>query len=105
MKQIDWKIIYSSYEGEAKRAIEFISREAGKNIIRQQGEYLLYVLPCEKEGSKKTKNVFFISCYEESDEIKKFVSPNEVPGDGFLVKVVENPDDSEGRRDCTQFPV
>ncbi len=97
MKQTDWKIIYSSYDGAAKRAINLLSKEVGKFIIRENGVYRLYVLPCEKEGCVISKNAFFVSCYNDSKIIQKYVEINEVPEDGFLVKVIPNPDDSEGR--------
>ena len=97
MKQTDWKIVYTSYSEETKRAINLITKEAGRNIIRQQGEYCLYVLPCIKEGGELPKNAFFISCYDDSSEIPKYVKREEVPEEGFLVKVVENPNDPEGR--------
>ena len=50
MKQTDWKIIYSSYEGMEKKAVHLLSKEAGKHLIRESGVYRIYVLPCEKEG-------------------------------------------------------
>ena len=37
VKQTDWKIIYASYEGVAKRAVQLLSREAGGLIIREIG--------------------------------------------------------------------
>lgn len=97
MKQAEWKIIYSSYKGVAKRAISLLSKEAGKHIIRENGVYSIYVLPCEKEGCIISKNAFLVSCYSESKIIQKYVEPNEVPVDGFLVKVIPNPDNTEGR--------
>ncbi len=97
MKQTDWKIIYSSYEGIKKKAVHFLSREAGKLIIREPNRYRIYVLPCEKEGCEVPKNAFFVGLYSESRTIKKYVEKSEVPEDGFLVKVVKNPDDDEGR--------
>ena len=97
MKQNDWKIIYSSYEGVAKQTIRFLSKEAGKYIIRENGVYRIYVLPCEKEGAAVTKNAFFVGFYNESPTIRNFVRSEEIKDGGFLVKVVKNPDDEEGR--------
>ena len=97
MKQTEWKIIYTSYEGVAKRAINLLSKEAGKYIIRENGVYRIYVLPCEKEGCAISKNAFLVGCYNESKMIQKYVDSGEVPEDGFLVKIVPNPDDSSGR--------
>lgn len=97
MKQEDWKIIYSSnYTGLTKRTINLISKEVGRLTIREQMVYRIYVIPCEKEGCQLTKNAFFIGLYDESETIRKFISPDELPEGGFAVKVVRNPDDAEG---------
>ncbi len=96
MKQTEWKIIYSNYSGVSARAINLLSKEAGRHLIREEMVYRIYVLPCEKEGAEVSKNAFFIGLYEESAAIRRFVSEQEVPNDGFAVKVVRNPDDNEG---------
>ena len=41
MKQTDWKIIYNSYEGPEKRAVELLSKEVGKHLIRQTNVYTI----------------------------------------------------------------
>ena len=97
MKQTDWKIIYSSYKGVSKRTVQFLSKEVGKYLIRETNVYRIYVLPCEKEGCEVSKNAFFVGLYDESTEMQKFVKREEVPENGFLVKVVKNPSDEEGR--------
>ncbi len=97
MKQTDWKIIYTRYAGITKSAVKLLSKEAGALLIREPNEYRIYVLPCEKEGCEISKNAFFLGCYAESAQIQKYVSESEVPKDGFLVKVVKNPEDEEGR--------
>ena len=51
MKQNDWKIIYTHYSGITKKAINFLSKEAGRLLIREEMVYSIYVLPCEKEGA------------------------------------------------------
>lgn len=96
MKQTDWKIIYSNYSGITKKAINLLSKEAGKFLIREEMVYSIYVLSCEKEGCEVSKSAFFIGLYDECPTIRKFVSEEEVPADGFAVKVVRNPDDEEG---------
>ncbi len=97
MKQTDWKIIYTGYTGPEKRAVDFIYKEAGRFLIRETNVYRIYVFPCEKEGCAVSKNAFFVSCYENSPAIQKMVAPEEVPEKGFLVKVIPNPEDGEGR--------
>ncbi len=97
MKQKDWKIIYTKYEGITKRAIELLSKEAGALLIREPYVYSIYVLPCEKEGAAISKNAFFVGCYNDSPLIQKYVGADEIPDNGYLVKVIKNPDDEEGR--------
>lgn len=96
MKQNDWKIVYTSYAGVAKRAVNLLSKEVGKYVVRENGVYRIYVLPCEKEGCTLTKNAIFVSLYNDSKTIQEYVKPSEVPKDGFLVKIVPNPSDSNG---------
>ena len=97
MKQTDWKIIYTAYEGITKKAINFLSKELGRLLIRESGAYRIHVLPCEMEGCDISKNAIFVGCYNDSKVIGRYVEKSEVPEDGFLVKVIENPEDSEGR--------
>lgn len=97
MKQTDWKIIYTKYEGVTKRGINLLSKEVGARVIRDLGVYRIHVLPCEAEGCKITKNAFFVGLYEDSKIIPKYVAASEVSKDGFLVKVIKNPEDEEGR--------
>lgn len=97
MKQTEWKIIYARYDGVAKRAVQLLSREAGGLIIREPEVYSLYTLPVEREGCEVSKNAFFIGLYAESPTIRSYVKADEVPEDGFLVRVIENPADPDGR--------
>lgn len=97
MKQTDWKIIYTNYAGPEKRAVNFLYKEAGRVLIREPNVYRIHVFPCEKEGSAVSKNAFFVSCYAASPTIQKLVKSEEIPEDGFLVKVIPNPEDPEGR--------
>ncbi|MBE6551654.1 MAG: hypothetical protein E7665_05900 [Ruminococcaceae bacterium] len=97
MKQTEWKIIYTNYNGITKNAIKLLSAEAGKYLIREKGVYRIHVLPCEKEGSNLSKNAFIIGLYNESALIRKFIKEDEIKKDGFAVRVVKNPCDDEGR--------
>ena len=97
MKQTDWKIIYSRYSGAAKRAVNLLSKEAGQFLIREEGAYCIYVLPCEREGCTLKKNNFIIGIYEESFTLRQYLSSDEVPAKGFAVKIMPNPQDPEGR--------
>lgn len=93
----DWKIIYTRFEGVAKRAISLLSKEIGGYMLRNLGEYRILVLPCEKEGCAVTKNAFLVSRYQDSTIIPGYVKEDEIPEGGYLVKVVKNPDNEDGR--------
>ena len=93
MKQTDWKIIYSDYDGVSGAAIRLLSKEAGALLIREPSVYRIYVLPCEVEGCEISKNAFIVGLYNESETVRSLVSPEEIPEDGFLVKVIKNPAD------------
>ncbi|MBR2646624.1 MAG: hypothetical protein IKD47_03610 [Clostridia bacterium] len=97
MLHCDWKIIYQNYDGMEKRTVDFLSKELGKYMIREDGFYTIHVLPCEKAGCAIGKNAILVGLYSKSAFIKKYVQKNELETDGFLVKVMKNPDDEEGR--------
>lgn len=96
-KQESWKIVYSDFSGMQRKAIELLNKEIGKRLIRKQGVYTLYVLPCEKETSDTVieKNAMVVGLYSESPIIQKFVSENEIPENGYLMRVVTNPQDED----------
>lgn len=96
-KHESWKIVYSDYSGLQKKAIELLNREIGKRLIRKQGVYTLYVLPCEKETEnvRLERNAIVIGLYGQSPLIQKFVSENEIPENGYLMRVAANPEDED----------
>ena len=97
MKQTEWKIIYTKYDGIAKKALDLLSKGAGGLLIREPNVYRIYVLPCEQEGCEVSKNAFFLGCYSDSRLIQRYVDKSEVPEDGFLVKIIQNPNEEDGR--------
>ena len=48
MHNRNWKLIYGSYDGLEKKAIELINREMGALILRDPGRYTIHVLPLEQ---------------------------------------------------------
>ncbi len=97
MKQRDWKIVYTAYEGIVQKAVNLISREVGAHLIREEGVYRLHILPCEREGAEYPNNAFFIGRYEDSPTMQHYIEPAEVPQNGFLVKIIQNPNHTDGR--------
>ena len=96
-KQTSWKIVYNDFDGFSRKAVEFLSREVGKFILREDGVYKLYVLPCEKEGTQTPINAIFVSVYDKSETVQKFIPQDEVAQNDYCIKVLVNPDNEDGR--------
>lgn len=96
-KQTSWKIVYHKYAGFEKKAIEFLSREVGKYLIRQEGMYTLYVLPCEKEGTPIDQNAIVVALYQDSPTIRQYVKEEELERNDYVIKVVVNPQNEDCR--------
>lgn len=95
MGKRNWKIYYSNYEGPQKRAVELTAREIGKYILRDYGIYSFYVLPCERIAASPEKieaNAVVLGMLEENAVLRQYIEPSEVPGNGYIVKVMDNPD-------------
>lgn len=93
MKNRNWKIIYSNYEGVEKRAVEFLYRELAGRILRDPGIYSVHVLACEKVGCKLDKNAVVVGTYDANPLLRRFFRPGEIPAGGYGVRIVDNPDD------------
>ncbi len=98
-KYESWKILYQRFEGLQRRTVELLSRELGKYIAQEtrKNAYILYVLPCEKEGERVEKNAVVVGLYSESKLIQKYVDEKELDGKDYFVKVIPNPDNEECR--------
>ena len=96
MDKRNWKIIYTSYSGLEKKAIELVSKEMGAYILRDNGIYTIHVLPCENvKTAVIDKNVVVIGLHEENEIIQKYISADEIANDGYVVKVMTNPENPE----------
>lgn len=96
-KETTWKIIFTKYEGLLIKAIELINSEIGKLLIREEGKYTLHVLPLEQERKETSiaKNAFLIGCIQDSEQIRRYVSEEEIPSGGYVMKVIDNPENEE----------
>ena len=93
MKNRNWKIVYSSYEGVEKRAVEFLNQEIGGRILRDPGIYSVHVMACEKAGCALDKNAIVVGTWENNALIRSLVRRDEVPEGGYLVRTMDNPGD------------
>ncbi|MBR2375950.1 MAG: hypothetical protein IKA88_06650 [Clostridia bacterium] len=96
-KQTSWKIIYGKYEGFQKKAVEFLSTEVGKYLMRDGDWYRIFVVPCFQEGAEIEQNAIVVGTYQDSPTVRKFVEEAELDGKDYLVKVVVNPDNEDCR--------
>ena len=94
MKQTSWEIIYTKFSGMERHTVEFLNKEMGQYVLRQLGEYSLHVLPINKEIDNQTveNSAIVISLYNDSKLIQKYIKPNEFNENGFILKVIDNPD-------------
>ena len=60
-KQTSWKIVYNEYVGMQKNAVDFLSTEVGRLLLRDEGVYTTYVLPCEKYGCETYRLLFLLA--------------------------------------------
>ena len=97
-RQNAYKIIYSRYDGISRRAVDFLNKELSKLLIREEGVYVLYVLPteCEADSPKIPDNAFVVGLYNESELIRGFISEDEMGDNSYFYKVVRNPENEEG---------
>lgn len=96
MDKRNWKIVYTDYSGMEKKAVELLSAEMGAHILRDKGVYTIHVLPCvQLEQAALDSNAVIIGLYEENALIRKYISPSEVPEDGYVVKVMDDPENPE----------
>ena len=95
-KHKGWELIYANYTRLHKKAVDLISRELGKFIIRDEGIYTLYVLPCRQENGalQSAKNLVIVGVWENSPLIQSLVDASECK-DGYLIKTMKNPADED----------
>lgn len=88
MNKRNWKIIYTSYKGMEKKAVELINKEMGALILRDAGIYRIHVLHCEQVNNAVIdKNVVVIGLYDENKIIRRYIKKEEIKEDGYVVKV------------------
>ncbi len=96
-KQTSWSIYYSDFSGLERKAVEFLNEELGKLLIREEGVYRLHVLPILKEtaDTKVEKNGVIVGTWQESALVRAHVAKEEIPENGYLVRVLDNPEDGD----------
>ena len=87
----NWEILYTDFKGPIKRAVELVTREMGGYILRDAGVYCVNVLPVKPFCEMPDKNAVIIGTYESHPLFGKLLKREEVPKDGYAVKVLENP--------------
>ncbi len=95
-KQSAWEIFYNRYEGMEKRAVDFLSAQLGKYLLRTQGVYQIHVFPAWQEGTRPvTKNTVVLGMYQDSPLVRAYVQEDEIPAGGYFIRVTPDKDDAE----------
>jgi len=96
MNKRNWKILYTSYRGMGKKALELVYREMGALILRDAGIYRIHVLACEEAKVHPVgTNAVLLGLYDENPLVRDYVEREEIPEDGYVVRVTENREDPE----------
>ncbi|MBE6770370.1 MAG: hypothetical protein E7548_06435 [Ruminococcaceae bacterium] len=96
MDKRNWKIVYTNYSGMEKKAVELVSKEMGALTLRDAGVYRIYVLPCESaKTASLDRNCVIIGLFDENEIIRKYVSREKIKENGYVVKVFDNPENTE----------
>ena len=96
MYRKDWKIIYSSAEGVEARALEFLYGEMGDYMLRNKEDYALHTLPCIKaDKTTPDTNAVIIGQWKENEQLQKFIKEDEVPENGYFIRIKSNPENPE----------
>lgn len=90
MSKHDYKILYSNYSGVEKKAIELLSREVGAVVCRDAGAYTIHVLPTVPDTGDITDNCIIIGQYANTPSVQAYISAEEIPANGYLVKVLQD---------------
>ena len=92
----NWEILYSRYEGPEKKAVELIYREMEALILQDTEQYTYYVMPVRRaEEGLSVRHAVILGTYDENELVHRYVSRDEIPEGGFLVKVFDDPENAE----------
>ena len=96
MSKRNWKILYHNYQGMEQRAVELLYKEMGALILRDAGRYTVHVLPCEQaQGAVLDRHAVVVGLYEESPLIRRYLAAEEIQENGYVIKVMDNPERPE----------
>lgn len=97
MERQTWKILYAAYEGPEARAVEFLSREMGTYLTRDEDIYAFRVIPCEKIGAAAGENAVILGTWDEYPGFASVFDREKIGKGGYGVRICENPAYPDGR--------
>lgn len=90
------EILYSNYKGVQKKAIELLYKEISRLTTRDSGVYTFHTLSVNSSDSlDDDKNNIIIGVYAENKLIPKYINKQEIPDNGYVVKVMKNPKNAD----------
>ena len=91
-----WKLIYNSFEGMQRRAVELLHKQLGARVLRDGNIYTLHVLPIEREGAPLVQSNVVVGRYDQSPLIRAHIARQDIPAGGYAVRVMANPEQPGG---------
>ncbi|MDD3336876.1 MAG: hypothetical protein PHI98_15410 [Eubacteriales bacterium] len=96
MEKRNWVIGYSNDIGPEKRAIELVSTEVGKYLLRDEGIFAYHVLPCVPAADlPNDRNAIVLGTLSENPILRRYIRQEEVPQNGYLVRVMDHPEKAD----------
>lgn len=85
----DWQVVYGSCRGIEGRALELLTAEVGRHVLRDPGIYATRVLPLVDAGEfagAPTTNLIVIGTWAGNRVLADYVKEADIPAGGYLVK-------------------
>ena len=91
-----WKLIYNSFDGMQRRAVELIHKQLGARVLRDGNTYTIHTLPIEPEGAPLARSTVVVGRYDQSPLIRAHIDRRDIPSGGYTVRVMANPEQPDG---------
>ena len=96
MNAKQWKICYTNGEEVTKSAVEFLYKQLGNYLLRDNGVYSFYAIACELLATVPSDcHAIVLGRYGDHPIFGEYLKTEDVPVDGYVVKVVNNPENAE----------
>ncbi len=91
-----WKILYNTFDGLQRRAVELVHKQLGARVLRDGNTYTLHTLAIEPEGAPLARNTVVVGRHDQSPLVRAHIGRHEIPKGGYAVRVLANPEHPDG---------